>query len=131
MVGKDEARTGLLDRMLGAGTGRDVEIAEASVGRWSDGSPGDPRVPASYERLEERGAEIRDPERGADPAPLAVFVVAFSAAVSVMFVPIGLAHAALIAAPIVAFGMSWDDVGEAIAEWRYGPGLSGRENGER
>ena len=131
MVGKDEARTELIDRMLGARTVRDVDDAEVLADRWLDENPGDPRVLAAQERLEEMGAKIRDPEQGADRATLVEFVVAFSVAASVVFMLTGMPYAALIVGLIVAFGLPWDGVGEAIAEWRRGAGLLGRGNVER
>ena len=48
-----------------------------------------------------------------------------------VFALTGRLHAAGIAGLIVVYGFPWDGVGEVIAGWRRGPGLSGYENGER
>ena len=133
MAEKDEARTELLDRMLGAGTFRDAEAVEGLADLWLEENPGDSRVLAAQQRLEKRVARVRDPEREADRATLMVFIVAFSAAASVVFLLTGMLYAALVAALIVAFGFPWEVVGEGVAELRGGPGgiEPRRENGER
>ncbi len=130
MAGKDEERDALIDRMLGARTVGDAEAANASADAWLK-DPGDLRIIAAQERLDEKGARMRDPERNAGQTTLAVYICAFSGAALVVFALTGRLYAAGLAGLLVVFGFPWDGVGEAIVEWRRGPGLSGRENGER
>ena len=131
MIGKEEERAALIDRMLGAATAWDVEAANASADAWLKENPGDNSVLAAQERLDEEGVRVLDPERSVDRTMLVVYVCAFAAAALVVFVLTGRPYAAGFAGLIVAFGFPWEWVGEAIAEWRRGPGPSGRENGER
>ena len=131
MIGKREERDTLIDRMLGAATARDVEAANSSADAWLEENPGDERVLAAQERLDERGARVLDPERDVDRLTLVVCVCAFAAAALVVFALTGRPSAAGFAGLLVAFGFPWEGVGEAIAEWRRGPESSGLENGER
>ena len=131
MVGKDEERDALIDRMLGARTVRDAEAANASADAWLQKNPGDPRILAAQERLDARDARLHDPERGTDRATLVVYVCAFLGTAVAVYALTGRLHAAGIAGLLVVFGFPWDGVGEAVAEWRRGPRLSGHENGER
>ena len=77
MVGKDEERASLIDRMLGARTVRDAEAANVSADAWLEKHPGDPRILAAQEKLDARDARVRDPERGAGKVTLVVYVCAF------------------------------------------------------
>ena len=131
VVGRDQERDALIDRMLGARTMRDAEAANASADAWLEKNPGDPRILAAQERLDARDARIRDPERGADRVTLVVYVCAFLGTAVAVFALTGKLYAAGIAGLLVVFGFPWDGVGEVIAEWRRGPRLSGYENGER
>ncbi len=131
VAGKDEERDALIDRMLGARTVRDAEAANASADAWLKKNPGDLRIIAAQERLDEKDARMRDPERGGGQTTLAVYVCAFSGAALTVFALTGRLYAAGLAGLLVVFGLPWDGVGEAIVEWRRGPGLSGHENGER
>ena len=131
MIGKGEERAALIDRMLGAATARDVEAANASADAWLKENPGDNRVLAAQERLDEKGARVLDPERGVDRTTLVLYACAFSTAALVVFALTGRPYAAGFAGLLVAFGFPWEWAGEIIAEWRRGPGPSGRENGER
>ena len=130
-TGKKEERDALIDRMLGARTTWDAEAANAAADAWLRENPGDPRVLAAQERLDEKDARMLDSGRGADRTTLVVYLCAFSAAALAVLVLTGKPFAAGVVGLIVVFGLPWDGVGEAIAEWRRGPGLSGRENGER
>ena len=131
MIGKGEERDALIGRMLGAATAWDVEAANASADVWLKENPGDDRVLAAQERLDDKGARVLDPERGVDRTTLVLYACAFSAAVLVVFALTGRPYAAGFAGLLVAFGFPWEWAGEAIAEWRRGPGPPGRENGER
>lgn len=121
----------LIDRMLGARTVRDAEAANASADAWLGKHPGDPRVLAAQERLDARYAGIRDPGRSADRVTLVVYVCAFLGTALAVFALTGRLRAAGLAGLLAAFAFPWDGVGEAVAEWRRGPRLSGHENGER
>ena len=131
MIGKEEERAALIDRMLGAVTARDIEEANVSADAWLKENPGDDRVLAAQERLDEKGARVLDPERGVDRMTLVLYVCAFSATALVVFAMTGRPYASGFAGLLVAFGFPWDCVGEAIAEWRRDPGPLGHENGER
>ena len=131
MVGKDEDRGVLIDRMLGARTVRDAEAANASADAWLEKNPGDQRILAAQERLDARSDRMRDPERGADRVTLMVYVCAFLVTALAVFALTGKLHAAGLAGLLMVFAFPWDGVGQVIAEWRRGPRLSGHENGER
>ena len=130
-TGKEEERGALIDRMLGARTTRDAEAANAASDAWLKENPGDPCILAAQERLDEKDARMLDPGRGVDRTTLVVCLCAFSAAALSVFVLTGKPYAAGVVGLIVVFGLPWDGIAEAIAEWRRGPGLSGPENGER
>ena len=131
MVDRDAERDELIDRMLGARTVRDAEAANASADAWLREHPGDPRVLAAQERLDAREVGTRDPDRDIGRATLAIYARAFLVTALVVFALTGKLYAAGLAGLIVAVGLPWDGIGEAIVEWRRGPRLSGQDNGER
>ncbi len=69
---RDEERRVLIDHMLEARNESEVETAEKAADEWLKDNPGDIRVIAAHERLAERGSRVRDPERKANRAALAV-----------------------------------------------------------
>lgn len=131
VIGKDEERDALIERMLDARTVRDAEAANASADAWLKENPGDLRILAAQERLDKKGDKLRDPGRDEGRMTLLVYACAFLAAALLVFALTGRFYAAWFAGLLVVFGFPWDGVGEAIAEWRRGPGLSEYENGER
>ena len=131
MIVEDEGRDALIERMLRARTVEDAEAANVSADAWLKENPGDPRVLAAQERLDEKGARMRDPERGTDRVTLVVYACAFLLAAVSVLVLTGSFYAAGFAGLISAFGFPWEAVEEAIAERRRGAESSGYENGER
>ena len=75
---KNENRGGLIDRMLEARDGQEVEAAEKDAEGWLKENPDDIRVIAAGERLARTGARVRDSERGANRLSLSVFAVVFT-----------------------------------------------------
>ena len=131
MVGKDEERDALIDRILGARTARDVEDANASADAWLKENPGDLGILAAQKRLDERAFGMRDPERRADRATLVAYLCAFLAPALVAFALTGRLYAAGLAGLLAISAFPWNGVAQAVAEWRRGPRISGLENGER
>ncbi|CAA9449971.1 MAG: hypothetical protein AVDCRST_MAG37-2222 [uncultured Rubrobacteraceae bacterium] len=76
---RDEERRVLIDRMLRARTDREVDAASEAADDWLKTHPGDIRVMAAHERLDERGDRVRDPERRINRVTFTVFVGVFSA----------------------------------------------------
>ena len=75
---ENQDRVALIDRMLEASSEQEVEVAEKDAEGWIKENPDDVRVIAAGERLDEKGARARDPERGYNRPSLSVFVVVFT-----------------------------------------------------
>jgi hypothetical protein len=66
-------RSQLIGRALRARTEEEVSAAEHAIERWLRQNPSDSGVLAAAERLEERRAQLRDPERTSNRLSLVVF----------------------------------------------------------
>ncbi len=97
-----EEQRALIDRMLGARTGSEVEAAERAADEWLKDNPRGVRVMAAHERLDERGERARDPEREINRKTLAVFAAVFSSVAFAGVVLTGSVYAALAAGFLLA-----------------------------
>ena len=122
---RDEERRALIERMLGARNQREVEAAEEVADEWLKDNPGDIRVIAAHERLDERGDRVRDPERKINRVTLAVFAVVFSLVALVGGALTGNIYAALAAGFLVTLPVT-ELVWEKLYE-RSGDGAEPRE----
>ncbi len=122
MGARDEERRALIDRMLGARNEREIEVAEEVADEWLKDNPGDIRVIAAHERLDERGERVRDPERKINRVTLAVFVAVFSSVALVADTLTGNPYAALAAGFLVTLPVTelvWEMLYERSGD---GPG---------
>ncbi len=99
---RDEQRRALIERMLGAGNEREVAAEEEVADEWLKDNPGDIRVIAAHERLDERVDRMRDPERKINRVILAVFAAVFSSVALAGGALTGNIYAALAAGFLVA-----------------------------
>ncbi len=122
---RDEERRVLIDHMLEARNESEVETAEKAADEWLKDNPGDIRVIAAHERLAERGSRVRDPERKANRAALAVFAALFSSVALVADTLTGNPYAALAAGLLVTLPVT-----ELVWEMLYehsGDGVAPRD----
>lgn len=131
MAGEDKERDALIECMLGARTTVEAEAANVAADAWLKENPGDLRILAAQERLDKKGIRMQVPKRGADLMTVALYICTFAAVALPVLVLTGRLYAVGLASLLVACGFPWDGVGDVLAEWRHGPGLSTRENGER
>ena len=120
---RDEERRALIERMLGARREREIEAAAEVADEWLEDNPGDIRVIAAHERLDERGDRVRDPERKIDRVTLAVFAAVFSLVAGMLT---GNVYAALAAGFLVALPVT-----ELIRKILYKRSDDAAEQGER
>ena len=120
---RDEERRALIERMLGARSEREIEAAAEVADEWLEDNPGDIRVIAAHERLDERGDRVRDPERKIDRVTLAVFAAVFSLVAGMLT---GNVYAALAAGFLVALPVT-----ELIRKILYKRSDDAAEQGER
>lgn len=131
MAGEDKERAALIELMLGARTAEEAEVANAAGDAWLEKNPGDLRILAAQERLDQRGISMQAPERGADLMTATLYICTFAAVALPVLVLTGRLYAVGLASLLVAFGFPWESVGEVLADWRHGSELAARENGER
>ncbi len=126
MDARDEERRALIERMLGARNEREVEAAEEIADEWLKDNPGDIRVIAAHERLDERGDRVRDPERKINQVTLAVFAAVFSVVALIGGALTGSVYAALAAGFLITLPVT-----ELVWEKLYERSVDGAESIDR
>lgn len=117
---REEERRALIDCMLGSRNEREIETAEEAADEWLKDNPGDMRVIAAQERLDERGDRVRSPERKVNWVTLAVFATVFSSVALVGGALTGNLYAALAAGFLVILPVTelvWGMLYERSGEW--------------
>lgn len=102
-----EEREALMARMRSAATLSEVDAALEEARTWLRDHPGDDQVTAAMQRLEERGEQLRDPEKTPNWASLVVFVVVAVAVWAVVYVLSGGWALSVLAGVVLGMEVAW------------------------
>lgn len=103
----EEEREDLIARMRSVGTTEEVNAVSEEARRWLSDHPGDHRVAAAMQRLEEKQERLEDRERGPNWVGAAVLVAATLTIGGVVFAFSGSWVAAVIAGLLVGLEVAW------------------------